>query len=172
MFLANTQPISFAAWSFSFWPQPWENFNRKSTYGTNPAFPIFNVVGYICYSASQLVFYFSPVVQEQYRQRNNGKDNLVRVNDVGFALHALLLSLLTLSQFWPKLWQFEKRVLKVEPWMYLAVIGSLGAPASTVGIVLFLGDDNGHDAKGWAWISVVSPLHRRRLALAVYVPKP
>ncbi|KAG0366254.1 hypothetical protein BGZ54_005602 [Gamsiella multidivaricata] len=40
----------------------------------------------------------NPEIQKEYRRRNAGQDNLVRANDVLFAVHALILSTFTLSQ--------------------------------------------------------------------------
>ncbi|KAG0222909.1 hypothetical protein BGX31_008805 [Mortierella sp. GBA43] len=68
----------FLAWSGSFYPQMILNWRRKS---------IFNVS-----------FYYSPEVQEEYKSRNDGHLNLVRANDVFFAVHALVLSSYTMYQ--------------------------------------------------------------------------
>ncbi|GAB1519022.1 hypothetical protein RhiTH_002087 [Rhizoctonia solani] len=43
-------------------------------------------------------FYFNEEVREEYRQRHNGYDNSVQLNDVAFAIHALALTLVTWSQ--------------------------------------------------------------------------
>lgn len=48
---------------------------------------------------SNLAFYYSPVVREQYAARNHGLTPTVQFNDITFALHALALSLVTLSQY-------------------------------------------------------------------------
>ncbi|KAG0003010.1 hypothetical protein BGZ79_001860 [Entomortierella chlamydospora] len=47
-----------------------------------------------------LAFFFSSEIQEEYKRRNDGQENLVRANDVFFALHALILSTFTLVQTW------------------------------------------------------------------------
>ncbi|KAF9114337.1 hypothetical protein BGX27_011157 [Mortierella sp. AM989] len=57
-----------------------------------------NVLGFLFYSIFNLAFFYSTEVQEEYRKRNNGQDNLVRANDVFFAVHALILSTFTLFQ--------------------------------------------------------------------------
>lgn len=54
---------------------------------TNVAVQIFN-----------LAFFFSSEIQEEYKRRNDGQENLVRANDVFFAVHALILSSFTLVQ--------------------------------------------------------------------------
>lgn len=47
-----------------------------------------------------LAFFFSDEIQEEYKRRNGGQENLVRANDVFFAVHALILSTFTLVQTW------------------------------------------------------------------------
>lgn len=47
-------------------------------------------------------------MRSQYAARNNGLESTVRFNDVAFALHALILSLITASQYLLRpLWGFE-----------------------------------------------------------------
>ncbi|KAF9917611.1 hypothetical protein BX616_000446 [Lobosporangium transversale] len=88
----------FIAWSASFYPQAILNYRRKSVQGLSLDFIYLNVFGFLCYSIFNLTFFFSSEVQEEYRKRNGGQDNLVRANDVFFAVHALILSSLTLFQ--------------------------------------------------------------------------
>ncbi|KAG0063677.1 hypothetical protein BGZ90_002543 [Linnemannia elongata] len=88
----------FIAWSASFYPQAILNWRRKSVQGLSMDFIYLNVLGFLCYSIFNLSFYYSPEVQEEYRKRNDGQDNLVRANDVFFAVHALILSSFTLFQ--------------------------------------------------------------------------
>ncbi|KAI1318575.1 hypothetical protein EDD11_006266 [Mortierella claussenii] len=40
-----------------------------------------NVLGFSCYSAYNLAFFYSSEIQEEYKRRNNGQENLVRAND-------------------------------------------------------------------------------------------
>ncbi|KAF9418003.1 hypothetical protein BGZ94_009813 [Podila epigama] len=88
----------FLAWSASFWPQVLLNHRRKSVQGLSLDFIFLNVVGFLCYAIFNLAFFFSTTIQQQYRDRNDGQNNLVRSNDVFFAVHALILSTLTLFQ--------------------------------------------------------------------------
>ena len=89
-------------------------------------------------------------MQEQYQERHDGDENTVRANDVAFAAHALMMSMVTLSQFWHRLWGFEKRTWRVGRGIW-AIVGSccLGV-LWTVGMVYLAGD------KGWQWLDVVS----------------
>lgn len=88
----------FIAWSASFYPQAILNWRRKSVQGLSMDFIYLNVLGFLCYSIFNLSFFYSADVQEEYRKRNDGQDNLVRANDVFFAVHALILSSFTLLQ--------------------------------------------------------------------------
>ncbi|RUO96407.1 hypothetical protein BC936DRAFT_142094 [Jimgerdemannia flammicorona] len=89
--------------------------------GLSLDFVYYNVYGFLCYSvrslrldpnqASQLIhdvsphtqifnmaFFFNDEIQRQYRERNGGAENIVRANDVLFAVHALVLSSVALWQ--------------------------------------------------------------------------
>ncbi|KAF8925549.1 PQ loop repeat-domain-containing protein [Dissophora ornata] len=90
----------FIAWSASFYPQAILNWRRKSVQGLSMDFIHLNVLGFLCYSIFNLAFFFSSEIQEEYKRRNDGQENLVRANDVFFAVHALVLSSFTLVQTW------------------------------------------------------------------------
>ena len=89
----------FLCWSVSFYPQVISNVKRGSTHGLSVDFCGFNVLGFGCYAIYNISFFWSKTVQDEYRQRH-GEDAKITVqsNDVAFAVHALLLSLLTLVQ--------------------------------------------------------------------------
>ncbi|CAN8095684.1 unnamed protein product [Discula destructiva] len=95
-------------WSASFYPQPLLNFRRRSTSGTTIDFPLINCLGFLAYLTSNTAFYYSPLIRAQYAARKDGHAPAVAFNDIVFALHALLLSLLTTSQylFPSSLWRF------------------------------------------------------------------
>ncbi|KAI8986974.1 PQ loop repeat-domain-containing protein [Pilobolus umbonatus] len=88
----------FIAWSSSFYPQFILNYRTKSVQGLSIDFLYYNVYGFICYSIFNLSFYYSESIKEEYKERYDNKDNLVRSNDVFFAVHAMFISMLTLSQ--------------------------------------------------------------------------
>lgn len=88
----------FLAWSGSFYPQMILNWRRKSVKGLSMDFIYLNIIGFLCYSIFNVSFYYSPEVQEEYKSRNDGHLNLVRANDVFFAVHALVLSSYTMYQ--------------------------------------------------------------------------
>ncbi|KAF9583897.1 hypothetical protein BGW38_008185 [Lunasporangiospora selenospora] len=114
----------FLAWSASFYPQAILNWRRKSVQGLSMDFIYLNVVGFLCYSIFNLAFYFSPEIQDEYRQRNGGQDNLVRANDVFFALHALALSSFTLFQ--TLIYKRDEGQSVSKPTKLLILISSIG----------------------------------------------
>ncbi|KAL6910970.1 PQ loop repeat domain-containing protein [Trichoderma evansii] len=96
------------AWSLSFYPQLLLNLQRRSTSGTTADFPTINVIGFAAYFISNVALSYSSVVRSQYAARNNGLTPTVAFNDIVFALHALILSLITASQYLLRpLWGFE-----------------------------------------------------------------
>jgi cystinosin len=91
--------IYFLCWSVSFYPQVVTNFQRRSTVGLSADFCGFNVLGFSCYSAYNVAFFWSPTIQQLYRERYGENAAItVQSNDVAFALHALLLSSITFLQ--------------------------------------------------------------------------
>ncbi|KHN94602.1 cystinosin [Metarhizium album ARSEF 1941] len=86
-------------WSASFYPQLILNLRRKSTSGTTVDFPFINVIGFVAYLVSNASLYYSPVIRSQYAARHNNLDPTVQFNDIVFALHASVISTVTLSQY-------------------------------------------------------------------------
>lgn len=75
---------------------------------------------------------------------------------MAFAVHAMVLCVLTLSQFWPYLWGFEKRKVKLGRGIWGIVVGCAVGIGWVIGMVIRKGLDGGRDAGSWAWIDVVS----------------
>ncbi|ORY64603.1 PQ loop repeat-domain-containing protein [Leucosporidium creatinivorum] len=111
-----------AAWSLSFYPQALLNYRRKSVSGLSLDFLVLNPLGFACYSTYNLVLLWSPVARHQYAQRHHGRSPEVRVNDVAFAVHALVLSLITLGQAYVYKRDPGQRV---SPYTRLLVAGTL-----------------------------------------------
>lgn len=63
--------------------------------------------GFLAYLVSNFLFYYSPLIRDQYAQRNRGLTPTVQFNDLTFAAHALLLSCITTSQYWLPAWGFK-----------------------------------------------------------------
>lgn len=120
-----------------------------------------NILGYIALSISNAAFLYSETIREQYRERNAaGLENSVRFNDLVFAVHALVLSLVAWTMFWPRLWGWDDgcggrgRERRISEWVGGVGVGCLTAVGAVLLIVLMKGDE---DARvGWAWIDVVS----------------
>ncbi|CAH8629567.1 unnamed protein product [Schistosoma haematobium] len=90
--------IYFAAWTVSFYPQFFLNCRRKSVVGFNFDFAVLNVIGFLFYSIYNIGLYWIPLIQDQYLQRNPLGSVPVLENDLAFAFHAFLISLLTALQ--------------------------------------------------------------------------
>ncbi|KAJ1654781.1 hypothetical protein IWQ61_005346 [Dispira simplex] len=90
--------LYFASWSVSFYPQVLLNYRRKSVQGLSIDFLVYNSFGFACYALYNITFYASDTVRQEYRERNAGQENLVRFNDVVFAVHAFLVATFTLGQ--------------------------------------------------------------------------
>ena len=88
----------FAVWSASFYPQLIQNFERKSVSGLSFDYVILNFVGFACYSTFNLFLFFSPSIRATYEKAHAGHHSAVRINDVFFALHALVLSAANVGQ--------------------------------------------------------------------------
>ncbi|KAL6715911.1 hypothetical protein ACLMJK_006872 [Lecanora helva] len=162
------------SWSLSFYPQPYLNYTRKSTTGTTPSFPILNILGFTCLSLSTISFYYSPLIRSQYRARNHGLENTARFNDVMFAVHALGMSWITVSQFfWARVWGFEKRRVRVDKVIWGIVIGSFVGLGVAVVMVVVKGKDGGQDPDMWAWIDVVYGFGAVKLLVTLikYIPQ-
>lgn len=90
--------IYFAAWSISFYPQAWINWRRKSVIGLNFDFLSLNIVGFILYSIFNLGLYYIPEIRDEYSDRYPRGLNPVQVNDIFFAVHAVILTCFTIFQ--------------------------------------------------------------------------
>jgi cystinosin len=145
-------------WSASFYPQPILNFQRGSTSGTTIDFPAINVLGFVAYFISNAAFLYSPQIRHEYALRNKGLTPTVQVNDLAFAAHAIVLSTLTLSQFVPAIWGFDKRGKRgAGTHVSRSILGILVGSPFGVGIVALIVALK-HDpdpVTGWAWIDVV-----------------
>ncbi|ESS64478.1 cystinosin [Trypanosoma cruzi Dm28c] len=86
--------IYFLAWGVSFLPQLYFNMRRRSVVGQSFEFVYLNIVGFLCYSVYTLCFYANDNVNNMYKDRHNGSSNNVALNDVVFAVYALVCCLL------------------------------------------------------------------------------
>jgi cystinosin len=90
--------VYFVAWSVSFYPQIYINFKRKSVVGLNFDFLALNLVGFTLYGVFNLGLYFIPEIKEEYSSRYPRGLNPVQVNDIVFAVHAAVATVITITQ--------------------------------------------------------------------------
>ncbi len=80
----------------------------------------------------------------------------VRLNDVVFAVHAVIMSSLYYSQFWPSIWGFKVgRLQRLSRPIAGVFWGSVSALMLITLFVWTRGKDRGRNVQGWAWIDVV-----------------
>lgn len=145
-------------WSGSFYPQPITNWKRKSTVGLSIDHFSINPLGFASYTIYTSAFLYSPLIRSQYAARHPAAmEPTVRLNDFAFAAHAVTLSLLVYTQFWPFIWGFYvQQFQRVSRTMALILWGCIMTPVLVTGIVLYQSPDGGYDPSSWAWIDVVS----------------
>ncbi|KIW93109.1 uncharacterized protein Z519_05714 [Cladophialophora bantiana CBS 173.52] len=163
------------SWSASFYPQPWLNWKRRSTHGLAIDFPLLNVLGFVCYTISTCCFLYSPTIRQQYALRHPASpEPTVQSNDVAFGLHAVVLVILTYSQFFSRLWGFQVSPRQRATRPVLAVVwGSLLAVAAMVMLVLLRSGREKQDPLDWAWIDVLYTLGYVKLVCTFvkYIPQ-
>ncbi|XP_037027131.1 cystinosin homolog isoform X2 [Bradysia coprophila] len=90
--------VYFVAWSVSFYPQIYINFKRKSVVGLNFDFLALNIVGFLMYFLFNAGLFWNKYIQAEYFIRFPQGLNPVLINDVVFALHAMVATLVTIVQ--------------------------------------------------------------------------
>ena len=82
----------------------------------------------------------------------------MQYNDLAFAGHAVIICAITLTQFIPSLWGFEKRDREdVGSRISNSMLGVVFGCFLGVGIVIFivLGSNDDDPESGWGWIDAV-----------------
>lgn len=114
----------FLAWSLSFYPQVhyllapplslptplailanhprpflqiWLNFRRKNVSGLSLDFVTLNITGFFAYTVFNVVLKYDNFVKDLYIQKYGGEVP-VEINDIVFAVHAFILTLVTAAQ--------------------------------------------------------------------------
>lgn len=90
--------VYFVAWSVSFYPQIYINFKRKSVVGLNFDFLALNIVGFAMYSIFNMGLFWGKAMEDEYFLRNPRGLNPVQINDLVFAVHAMLATSITIGQ--------------------------------------------------------------------------
>lgn len=165
----------FLCWSGSFYPQPIENYLRKSTLGLAIDFPTLNVLGFTCYTVSTAAFLYSPTIRSQYAARHPDAPNTtVRFNDFLFAAHGAIMCIIIYSQFFPQIWGFTVGKMQRASRVILAVWwGCVLSVLATIFLVTSKGRQGGDDATTWAWIDVIYTLGYVKLITVFlkYIPQ-
>eukprot|EP00401_Gymnodinium_catenatum_P010269 CAMPEP_0117608478 /NCGR_PEP_ID=MMETSP0784-20121206/80829_1 /TAXON_ID=39447 /ORGANISM="" /LENGTH=303 /DNA_ID=CAMNT_0005411753 /DNA_START=50 /DNA_END=961 /DNA_ORIENTATION=+ len=92
--------VYFCMWSLSFYPQVVDNFLRRSVVGLSIEYQLLNLLGFACYFAFNAALRWNATVRQEYADAHDGHQNAIRLNDVFFAGHATLITLVTLFQVW------------------------------------------------------------------------
>ncbi|EXJ82368.1 hypothetical protein A1O3_06181 [Capronia epimyces CBS 606.96] len=166
---------STISWSASFYPQPWMNWQRRSTLGLAIDFPTLNVLGFVCYTISTCSFLYSPTIRAQYAARHPASpEPTVRLNDVAFGVHATIMVLLIYSQFFKWPWYFKVSSRQRASGPVLGIVGgSLVAIAAVAILVLRRAGWQQHDPLDWAWLDVIYTLGYVKLTCTFvkYIPQ-
>ncbi|XP_050072028.1 uncharacterized protein LOC126559904 [Anopheles maculipalpis] len=88
----------FLAWTWSFWPQIWENRTRASVVGLSFDYLALNLLGHTMYAAFNCALFWNGSIQEEYLHRNPRGLIPVLANDVAFSLHATFATGLIIVQ--------------------------------------------------------------------------
>ena len=85
----------FLCWVATFYPQPILNYRRKRVSGLSLEFVCYQFTGFLCYSIFSIVSY---ILEWQY-SADSDVPAAVRPNDIAFAVHALLLTVVVMVQY-------------------------------------------------------------------------
>lgn len=148
----------FFCWSISFYPQLISNYQRQSVAGLALDFFAVNVLGFICFTISSILFLFSSTVRDEYARRHPGAEEpTVRLNDLAFAVHALFVSSIGLSQFF--FWGYKRHESqKMSRAMTTIALGCLAA--IFISVLLALTSD-------WKWIDVAYTLQYVKILISI-----
>jgi len=148
----------FTAWSISFYPQLLLNFRKKNTKGLSVDFCYMNVLGFLCYAIFNVSMYYSKNLQQQYAIRHNLQPIKVAPNDVAFAIHALLLSMVWVLQIWH--YDGKNNPIKRPSTITLVCIASILVTCVTYALLILVVHHFGHDGNyyGLNWLDYMYTL--------------
>ncbi|KAI1438877.1 cystinosin [Xylaria sp. CBS 124048] len=143
-------------WSLSFYPQAILNFKRKSTAGTTVDFPFLNALGFASYFIYTSALYWSPLIRHQYALRHNNLTPTVALNDIAFALHAFIITVILNTQYFlPSVWGFERSPGRKPS---RAITGIVSGCIISILLAIFIVAAQGPVANPkttWAWLDVI-----------------
>lgn len=133
--------------------------------------------GFFAYLVSNAAFYYSPLIRAQYAARYKGLTPTVQFNDLCFAAHGLLLSIITTSQyFFPRPWGFTPSVGNRPSRFILGIF--FGCVVGVVVIIFIVlaspeRDSTQHVGASWVWLDAVYAVSYVKLLVTVikYTPQ-
>lgn len=152
--------VYFFAWSISFYFQVILNYQRKSVVGLNFDFLAFNLLGFTCYTIYNFTLKFSRDVQKDYYERYAYTRIPVEYNDLFFAVHAFVLTMITIIQCF--IYERGQQTVSIPAGAFIAL-------ASMVGLGLTVT----HLFNGLCFLDVVLYLSYVKLVLTIikYMPQ-
>ena len=154
----------FMAWSVSFYPQIITNYQNKSIDGLSTDSSVLAVLNYTCYTLYNVFFYWDGTIRQEYKDRNGPDAEItVQSNDVAFAIHALLLTLLIVVQI------IQYGGFKTQPLSKtcIAIIGTTIVLSGIYILCILL------DVPGFLWIDFLYIMATVKLLLTImtYIPQ-
>lgn len=139
----------FFAWTVSFYPQILLVLRRRSIIGMSFEYQLLNLMGFGCYSLFNAFLFWSPHIQDEYRERHGADSSIpVQVNDVFFSVHAVAATSVTIILaliFWdypplePSAKAIQRTVLLGLLVVLVAVVGlALVVMVSSEGVMTWL----------------------------------
>lgn len=159
--------LYFLAWSVSFYPQVVLNWRRRSVFGLSFDYQLLNLVGFGCYAIFNVTTFFHTQIRSEYIDAHHGDSPSVEVNDVFFAIHAFILTAITMVQVF--LYRrsgetFAKWSLALSTGFVLAVV--------VYAIVSALSPDVGpKNARSWLSWSVSLSIMKLIISCLKYIPQ-
>lgn len=164
--------IYFNCWSFSFYPQVVSNWRRKSVVGLSLDFQLLNLLGFVCYSIYTCTLFFNGDIRDEYANQHDGHYPSVHLNDVFFAVHAAVLTLVTLFQCFI----YERKDQKFA-WSTILSVTGLTIAATVWAIVIAVApcvrceEEGGSRVVNWlSWLYVISMI-KLGITLVKYIPQ-
>mmetsp|Transcript_9573 Transcript_9573/g.17982 ORF Transcript_9573/g.17982 Transcript_9573/m.17982 type:complete len:425 (+) Transcript_9573:64-1338(+) len=154
--------IYFVSWSVSFYPQLITNYEKKSMDGLSTDASILAFLNYTCYTIYNAFFFWNEGIRKEYEERH-GEDAKVTVqsNDVAFAIHALAMTIILISQI-TYYGGYKTRPIS---WITVGIVGLVLALSMGYIACIYLLD--------WLWIDFLYLMASVKLVLTIltYLPQ-
>jgi cystinosin len=155
--------IYFSAWSVSFYPQVFTNYQRQSVAGLSFDYVALNIIGFASYSAYNCALYYNPGIRAEYAAAHGGSKPAVQASDVFFGLHACVLTLVCIFQ----ICIYDKGSQKVARWAIVLIIAIV---ASYISISTAISLKSGG---WWTWLDFLTYMSYLKLCITLlkYTPQ-